>query len=99
MKVSAAAEVFHVRHRDEPVIFEANRLKLVESRESAGVALRIIKDGKIGFSSTSDFRDPGKLVDKALEMSPSGPRPGWSSRPTATSRRWMSTTKRRPPSR
>ncbi len=73
MKVSAAAEVFHVRHRDEPVIFEANRLKLVESRESAGVALRIIKDGKIGFSSTSDFRDPGKLVDKALEMSPFGP--------------------------
>ena len=72
-RVSQGAEVFHVRRRDEPVMFEANRLKLVESRESSGVALRLVKDGKIGFSSTSDFRDPGKLVDKALEMGPYGP--------------------------
>ena len=71
--VSQAAEVFHVSRRDEPVMFEANRLKLVESRESSGVALRLVKDGRIGFSSTSDFRDPGKLVDKALEMGPYGP--------------------------
>ena len=72
-KVSQGAEVFHLRHRDEPVMFEANRLKLVESRESSGVALRLVKDGKIGFSSTSDFRDPGRLVDKALEIGPYGP--------------------------
>ena len=72
-RVSQAAEVFHVSRRDEPVMFEANRLKLVESRESSGVALRLVKDGRIGFSSTSDFRDPGKLVDKALEMGPYGP--------------------------
>ena len=73
MKVSQAAEVFYLRRSDEPVMFEANRLKLVESRESSGVALRLIKDGKIGFSSTSDFRDPGRLVEKALEMGPYGP--------------------------
>ena len=72
-RVSDAAEVFHLRHWDEPVIFEANRLKLVESRESSGVALRLIKDGKIGFASTSDFRDPARLVDKAVEMGPFGP--------------------------
>jgi PmbA protein len=72
-RVSQSAEVFHVRRRDDPVMFEANRLKLVESRESSGVALRMVKDGKIGFSSTSDFRDPGRLVDKALEMGPYGP--------------------------
>ena len=72
-KVSDAAEVFHVWHRDEPVMFEANRLKLVETRESSGVALRLIKDGKIGFSSTSDFHDPGRLVEKALELGPYGP--------------------------
>ena len=72
-KVSQEAEVFHVRHRGEPVLFEANRLKLVESRESSGVALRIIKDGRIGFSSTSDVTRVDSLVQNALEMVPFGP--------------------------
>ena len=72
-KISQGAEVFHLLHRDEPVHFEANRVKLVETRESSGVALRIIKDGKIGFCSTSDFTDPDGLINKALEMVSFGP--------------------------
>ena len=63
-KVSQDAEVYHVHHRDEPVVFEANRAKLVETRETSGVALRIIKNGRIGFSSTSDFRNLGRLIDR-----------------------------------
>ena len=31
-KVSDQAEIFFVQHRDEPVMFEANRLKLVETK-------------------------------------------------------------------
>jgi PmbA protein len=72
-RVSDQAEVFHVRHRDEPVLFEANRVKLVETRESSGIALRIIKDGRIGFSSTSDLKNTDVLVSNALEMAPFGP--------------------------
>lgn len=72
-KVSQEVELFHVQHRDEPVHFEANRVKLVETRESSGVALRIIKDGKIGFSSTSDLNNMEKLINNTVEMAPFGP--------------------------
>lgn len=72
-QVSEEAEVFFVRHRDEPVLFEANRLKMIESRESAGVALRVIKNGRIGFSSTSNLGDIDSLVKNALEVLPFGP--------------------------
>ena len=73
-KVSEEAEVYHVQHTDEPVLFEANRVKLVETRESAGVALRIIKEGRIGFSSTSDLKNTDSLVSNTLEMVPFGPK-------------------------
>ena len=72
-KVFQEAEVFYVEHRDEPVLFEANRLKLVESRESSGVALRTIKDGRIGFSSTSDLNRTDNLISECLEMVAFGP--------------------------
>ena len=72
-KVSQQADIFHVHHWDEAVLFEANRGKLVENRESSGIALRLIKDGRIGFSSTSDVTKSGTLVDHALEMAPFGP--------------------------
>ena len=72
-RVSQQAEVYQLQHRDEPVIFEADRLKLLESRESSGVALRIIKDGRIGFASTSDLTNLDGLIHNALEMVPFGP--------------------------
>ena len=72
-RVSEQAEVFYVRHRNEPVQFEANRLKMVETRESSGVALRIIKNGRIGFSSTSKLGDIDSLIEKALEVLSFGP--------------------------
>lgn len=72
-RVCDAAEVFYVHHRDEPVLFEANRLKAVETRESSGVALRIIKDGRMGLSSTSDLKNAGSLVENTLEIVPFGP--------------------------
>ena len=68
-----AAEVYHVQHKEEPVHFEANRLKLVETRESSGVALRVVKDGRIGFSSTSDLSDVDGVVEHTLETAPFGP--------------------------
>ena len=72
-KVAQDAEVYHVQHRDEPAIFEANRIKLVESRESSGVALRIIKDGRMGLSSTSDFNNTDGLITNCLDIAPLGP--------------------------
>ena len=72
LKVAQEAEVFHVASRDTPAHFEANRLKLLETRETAGVALRIIKDGRIGFASTTNLEDIQGLVDTAAEVAPFG---------------------------
>lgn len=66
------AEVYSVSSRSIPVSFEANRLKSVDARESSGIALRIIKDGRIGFSSTTDVDDTEGLVARAVEMLPFG---------------------------
>ena len=70
---SEQAEVFSLSYWNEPVDFEANRLKTVEDRESKGLSLRIIKDGKIGFSSTNILDNLDAVVDNALETSPFGP--------------------------
>ena len=72
LKVAEQAEVFHVASHDTPAIFEANRLKLLETRETAGVALRIIKDGRIGFASTTNLEDIQGLIDAAAEVAPFG---------------------------
>lgn len=66
------AEVYAVGGVSIPVSYEANRLKSVDTRESRGMALRIIKDGRIGFSSTSDMDDAEGLVARAVEMLPFG---------------------------
>lgn len=73
MKVAPEAEVFSYIHEETPVLFEANRLKSLQTRESRGVALRIIKEGRIGFAATTRLGDEASLVDMALEMAPFGP--------------------------
>ena len=58
-------EVFGVESSRRHVEFEANRPKNIGQRQSSGTALRIInKDGRIGFSSTSDTEKIDELVDR-----------------------------------
>ncbi|MBI4200215.1 MAG: TldD/PmbA family protein [Chloroflexi bacterium] len=71
--VAEEAEVFQVSSQETPAIFEANRLKSLETRETTSVALRIIKGNRIGFASTSNLRDLDALVEHALEVAPFGP--------------------------
>ncbi|MBI3744665.1 MAG: TldD/PmbA family protein [Chloroflexi bacterium] len=66
------AEVYRIWQRDTPANFEANRLKLLETKEISGVALRLVKDGRIGFSATNDLGDVRGLIDRALELAPFG---------------------------
>ncbi len=67
-----AAEVFVAAFEDTPVEFESNRLKLLQTRHTRGVALRVIKDGRIGFASSSRPGDAAMLVEMALEVAPYG---------------------------
>jgi PmbA protein len=66
------AEVYAYDTADTPVDFEANRLKSLESKESRGVALRVIKDGRVGLASTTKLDDLGTLVDTAIALSQFG---------------------------
>jgi PmbA protein len=66
-KVAEQAEVFQISSKVTPVNFEANRLKEIQAKESTSSALRIIKDGKIGFAQANGIIEPKKLVQMASE--------------------------------
>ncbi len=65
-KVAEEAEVFMVSSEETPVHFETNRLKHIHSRQSSSVALRIIKDGRIGYATTTRPDDSQDLVNNAV---------------------------------
>jgi PmbA protein len=65
-KVAEEAEVFMVTSEETPVSFEANRLKHVETKESRLLALRIVKNGRVGYALSTDPDDRENLVKTAL---------------------------------
>ena len=69
---SEQAEVFSASARATTVQFEANVLKQVQSRDSSSTALRVFREGKIGFGITSGGGDWEALVDMAVETSQFG---------------------------
>lgn len=71
-QVAEEAEVFRVSSQEVPVRFEANHLKQIQTKESASVGLRLIKQGRIGFAAASGLSHPETLVDMALETSQFG---------------------------
>lgn len=62
------AEVYRVRSESHPISFENNRLKEVMRRDQAGVALRVIDNGRVGFSSTTNPEKELELVDRVGEL-------------------------------
>ncbi|MFO7997321.1 MAG: metallopeptidase TldD-related protein [Dehalococcoidia bacterium] len=58
--------------RSMPIQFEANELKQVQSKESTSVALRIFREGRIGFATASGEDGLENLVDMAVETSQFG---------------------------
>ena len=66
------AEVFSTSARATTVQFEANELKQVQSRESSSIALRIFREGRIGFAIGTGGDDWEALVDMAAETSQFG---------------------------
>jgi PmbA protein len=71
-KSAQKAEVFLASFEETPVIFEANRLKQLHTRQSLVVALRIIREGRVGFSTTNNLDDRSSLVSRAIEVSQFG---------------------------
>ena len=71
-KKAEQAEVYQVISHSTPLLFEANRLKHVLTRESSGTALRLIKNGRLGFAQISGRVNAEELVDMALETAKYG---------------------------
>ena len=61
-----SAEVYEFRRWETPVRFRAGELESAKSIEQAGRALRVIVDGKLGYSTTTDLEDDRSLIENAL---------------------------------
>jgi PmbA protein len=66
------AEVCRVTSVRTPIQFEANRLKQIQTKESVSLALRLVKDGKMGFAQASGDIPAADLVNMAVETSEFG---------------------------
>jgi PmbA protein len=63
-----AAEVFQSRSQSQPIFFEANRLKQLESSSASGTALRLWCNGRPGLAVAYGAVDPESVVQKALAI-------------------------------
>ena len=70
--------------------FESNRLKEISSSQQSGVALRVIDDGRIGFTSTTNPDIEPALVDRAAALAEFGSRRSSNSRRHPTIRTFRS---------
>jgi PmbA protein len=68
-----AAEVFHGDYRKAEVSYESGKLKVVNSVRMTGAALRVIKDGRLGFASSTDLSQTDRMISLALDTAVAGP--------------------------
>jgi len=71
-KVAEEAEVYSVSLEETSVQFEANRLKHIQSKQSISMALRIVRQGRIGYATTKGPGDISNLVSMAVETAEFG---------------------------
>jgi len=71
-------EVYLEETESNPVIFEQNELQSLEKKFDRGVGVRLIRNGRLGFSSTNDFESPDEVVEYALESARYGEKVNYS---------------------
>ena len=67
-KQASHAELYQVTSKSQPVFFEGNRLKQLESSQSVGTALRLWQDNRPGLAVAYGKIDPQLLVEKAVAL-------------------------------
>jgi PmbA protein len=83
-KIAEEAEVFSISADETQVQFEANRLKHIQSKQATSRALRIIRQGKTGYASTTKAGDSRELVNMAVETARFGMPAGFEFPPLST---------------
>lgn len=73
-KRTEAAETFVTIAEETSIIFESNKLKKIQSRQSTRITLRVIRNGRCGISAANRFEDADRLVSMAIEAAEFGPR-------------------------
>jgi PmbA protein len=71
-KLVQEAEVYQISSEETSVKFEANKLKQLQTSQSTSLALRVIKDGRIGYATTTGISDAARLVNDAAETAEFG---------------------------
>ncbi|MBD2770568.1 TldD/PmbA family protein [Iningainema tapete] len=64
-----AAEVYQSRSLSQPVFFEANRLKQIETSQSEATVLRLWQSGRPGLMVAHGAFEPQAMVERALALS------------------------------
>ncbi len=72
MEQADSAQVLMVTQETSGVDFENDRLKSAESSQRTQIDLKVIVDGKVGTSSTTDPSDVAGVVERALEAAAFG---------------------------
>ncbi|MBN1580094.1 MAG: TldD/PmbA family protein [Anaerolineae bacterium] len=65
-------EVLEFQGESTEIGYEASKLKSSQVEETSGVAVRVVKDGKLGFASSTDTSALEKLMSNALESAEYG---------------------------
>ncbi|MBW6513232.1 MAG: TldD/PmbA family protein [Candidatus Syntrophosphaera sp.] len=66
------AEVYYVEGSEDSIEFNNGKLDKADSALSSGIALRVIKDGKMGLAHTRNLLDREALVRQALASAANG---------------------------
>jgi len=60
------AEVYHLQRRVLPVKFDAEGLSVIKVKQTEGAALRVIHEGRLGYSTSTDLAHPEAIVESAV---------------------------------
>jgi PmbA protein len=72
LKKAQSAQAVMLTQETSAVDFENDRLKSAESSQRTQIDVKVIVDGKVGVSSTTDPRDVDGVVERALEAAEFG---------------------------
>jgi len=81
-KGATGAEVFQKVSKKLSVEVKSGEVEAVETSLTSGYGLRVIKDGRPGFSYSTDITEPGYVVDASLEISAYADKDGFLELPT-----------------
>ncbi|MBU1049532.1 TldD/PmbA family protein [Candidatus Bipolaricaulota bacterium] len=60
------ADVYHLQRKVLPVVFDPEGLSVIKTKQTEGVALRVLCEGRLGYSTSTDLARPEAVVEAAV---------------------------------